>query len=498
MSFYSTVSHLSLLAVTLVPIVSVANPDPVQSQASPKTAIISKVSPASFVTDTPTVATDSTWHPMLGSSLRHGMDTSVSPCDNFYEYANGGWRNMVILDTPVYVARKISTFSDVNIRTRHRLRQLLDSAKGVAQTTDDHNLRVVGEMYASCLAADSLNRFKKITSPYPDSGFTKKKAVHTRADTCYTHTTRLLGEAIGQYYSREILGERPVSRMQGMLSGIRQAVIDRLESNPWMTDDDKSAALNRLSRLHLRVGIPPQKTDYSNLKLGPDYHENVKVIEKFYYINQFQYLSESVRDLWKISLIGANAFYTPAEHAIEVPPVMFSRPFFDDDAEDAVNYGALGHIIGHEIFHSVAKQLPLLEGKELRANVERLQVIHTDQGKLDGWKADGKRTFTEDVADLGGVNVAYAAWKRSIQTSGKSPEAIIDGFTPDQRFFLSVAQVWRSKWQAIPGEGRYDPHGPPFARINGTLKNMPEFAAAFGCTAEEPMVLPAEKRSRIW
>lgn len=441
-------------------------------------------------------ASDTSWPDMLGRSLRHGIDTTVRPCDDFYLFANGGWRNQTVFDPKSLKPHRVSFFSDVGKRAKARLNAIIDSAHSFAATTTDNDLRVIGEFFASCMAADSLNLRTRIVLDSSKFRAMERKDTLSRQERCYGLTKTHLGEAIGQIYTREMLPPKALSGMETLLVSVHKAVQERLKGNPWMTENDKGAALERLAKLKLRVGLPPQKIDYSGVRMGPNFQENIRTLETFYRDVWYRSVGIDRSDQWRLSLINPNAFYMALDHAIEVPPVMFVPPFFDPEAEDVINFASIGHIIGHEIYHSVAFQLGILEGSEREVHSERLKKLHTSLGSMDGWEAYGHRTFSEDVADLGGVSAAYSAWKTTMKEKGVTAQPIIDGFTPEQRFFLAVARVWRSKSQGV--YGRNDVHGPPFARINGTLMNIPEFAEAFGCKDTDRMVLPAEKRSRIW
>lgn len=442
-------------------------------------------------------ASDTSWPDMLGRSLRYGIDTTVSPCDDFYMYVNGGWRNETTFDPKTPKPHKVSFFGDVAKRSNVRLNAIIDSAHKVARSTNDPNLRVIGAFYESCISADSLNLRTRVVL---DSSKIKASLKDTlpRKEQCYAAVKQMLGDGLGQVYLKDVLDDVSLAKIDRVLRQIRMAAGERVAKNPWMTDNDKAASQERLGRLLLRVGVPPQKIDYSGLQLGTNFQDNVRTIQDYYRDKAYRSVGMDNRDQWALSLITPNAFYMGMQHAIEVPPVMFSDPFFNASYDDALNYGAIGHIIAHEIFHSVEFGINILDGKGREEQSNRLKNLHTSMGTVDDWDAYGNRTFREDAADLGGVNTAYAAWKADVKSSGKKPVPLIDGFTPDQRFFLSVARVWRSKWQQIPANGAGDPHGPPFARVNGTLMNMPEFAKAFGCKDTDRMVLSTEKRSAIW
>ncbi len=170
-------------------------------------------------------------------------------------------------------------------------------------------------------------------------------------------------------------------------------------------------------------------------------------------------------------------------------------PFFDANAEDALNFGGIGLIIGHEIFHSIATQLQSIANPEMHDNIKKFKQLNSELGTVDGWNTNGTRTFNEDIADYGGVLISYAAWKATLKQRGKPAAPTVDGFTPDQRFFIGLDRVWRSKWQ---GGLNWDVHAAPFARVNAMALSAPEFAKAFGCKVGDPMVRPTEKKVVIW
>ena len=435
--------------------------------------------------------------PMLGASLRYGVDTTISPCVDFYQYVNGDWRAKTKLGKLAEGASKrVEFFADMDRRTRLRLQTLLDSASTVAATTIDPTLRVLGTFYRSCLTADSLERFpgalarsKTSKTPVKDS---------TRAEQCVQRTRQKLGGALGQAFAQDLVGTsqaRP--RMEALLEALRAAAIKLVQGNPWMTAAEKDVARDRLQKLKLRVGIPEQRVDYSSLALTNDYKENKNAIANFGTRRMVNAIGGNLREQWKAGLLIPNAFYMGWEHAIEIPAVMFMPPFFDANAEDALNFAGVGFIIGHEIFHSVAAQLWTLEHPQLQENIEKFKQLNSELGEVDGWGTNGKRTFSEDIADYGGLLVAYDAWKATLKKSKTSVAPLIDGYTPDQRFLLGVGRVWRAKWQA-GGAYNADVHAAPFARVNGVMMNVPQFANAFGCKEGDPMVRPAEKRPVIW
>ncbi len=431
--------------------------------------------------------------PMLGPSLRYGVDTAVSPCVDFYQYVNGDWRAKTKLGkVEPGRTKRVEIFGDTYRRTRLRLQTILDSTQSIASTTTDPTLKALGTFYGSCMTADSLEQ-----SPL-QRALSKKTPVKdsTRAEQCLQRTLATLGGALGQAFARELLGQHAIEHMEALLEALRVAAVDQLKANPWMTSDEKDVALERLRRLKLRVGIPKELVDYSPLVLSDDYKQNKIAVANFGNRQWVNDIGGDVRGKWKASLLTPNAFYMGGDHAIEIPAVMFMPPFFDVNVEEALNFAGIGFIIGHEIFHSIAPQLWTVENPEMKANIEKFQQLNSELGTVDGWSTNGKRTFNEDIADYGGMLISYAAWKATLKKHEKTAAPLVDGYTPDQRFLVGIARVWRAKWK---GDGLSNGvHAAPFARVNAIMLNAPPFAKAFGCKEGDPMVRPADKKVVIW
>lgn len=444
---------------------------------------------------------------MLGESLAYGMDTATSPCEDFYQFVNGGWRSKAIVPfKPNRPYQMVSFFDDAYRRMRKRMDIILDSARLVRATTDDHTLRVLGEFYESCLVADSLERSpfaRQRSSLWPIGSNHERSNVDsvnkdsTRTEQCSQRTLQRLGGAAGQAFIQDLQNSGAVSRMDKMLIAIKQSVLERIKDHPLLSEDEKIYALERLDRLILRVGIPEQLVDYSGLILSDsDYEYNKKEIAGFSNLQWVSSIGSNMREKWKASLLTPNAFYMPGDHAIEIPAVMFSPPFFYADGNDALNYAGVGFVIGHEIYHSLAQILPQVKDPEMKAQMDSFKAFNTGLGERDGWKANGNRTFNEDIADLGGIRAAYTAWKSVVSQDKSSKDSALEGFSPDQIFFINVGLIWRSKWTGTPPNK--DVHAPHFARVNGVVMQMPEFAEAFSCQPDDSMVLPPHRLSKIW
>ncbi len=448
------------------------------------------------------VVADTVTSPLLGNSLGYGVDSSVSPCKDFFAYANGGWRAKTVLGSPPPGrAKLVGMFDDSNRRTQQRLRTIIDSAHTVASTTTDPLLKVIGKYFGSCLVGDSVQATSVAPVAAPRVGTTTDKkspdgesSHEQKVELCYRKTLTSLGVAVGQAFARDLLVSHALERMEAVLTEIHLATIERVKVNPWMSPDERTAAVERLSRLKLRIGMPSELVDFSSLELSDDFVKNEATLVAFANRQWLSSIGGDSRERWRASLVNTNASYSPTDHAIEVPAAMFMPPFFVPTADDAVNFAGIGVVIAHEIFHSLTSQLRSTANPKMHDNVQRFKTANSQLGTLDGWDTDGIRTYSEDIADLGGILVAYDAWQAMLRKKHmKAPT--IDGYTPDQRFFLAVAQVWRSKWT---GTGFADVHAAPFARTHNMIRNAPQFAAAFGCKEGDPMVVPKDQRPVIW
>ncbi len=432
--------------------------------------------------------------PIEGPTIAYGLDTTVSPCDDFYEYANGGWRKAVVFPKSWKPHQQLWThFHESGRKTQARMERVIDSAYRVRNSTNNSALKVIGIFYESCLTADSL---EVVLNKRPQKDSTKKDS--TRAAQCVQRVLRYLGAASGQIFAEDVVSNSSVQRMKALLASIKAAAHEQLERNTLLSADEIAELQKRLDRLYLRVGIPETKIDYTRLTLSPNaYNANKDAIANFNTISFVSEIGGDAREKWKMSLLTANAFYNQSEHAVEVPPAMFLPPFFDASADDALNFASAGYVIGHEMFHGLATQLGQSANPAVKVEIDSFQARNSELGTVEGWMTSGARTYDEDIADLGGIHVAYNAWKKSIAEDRKAQTRMIDGFTPEQRFFLSFGRVWRAKWTGLTAANN-GVHAASFARINGMVMQMPEFATAFGCKSDDRMVLPAEKRSKLW
>ena len=321
-----------------------------------------------------------------------------------------------------------------------------------------------------------------------------------------------VGELLGQMYVDKHFKPEAKQRMLELLKNLQDTYADRIKRLDWMSDATKQKALGKLNTFMKKIGYPDKWKDYSKLEIsGDNYLKNVFAAAAFEYNYNISKLGKPVdRTEWGMTPPTVNAYYNPAFNEIVFPAGILQFPFFDKDADDAVNYGGIGGVIGHEMTHGFDDQ-----GRQYDAEgnlkdwwtpedaakfTEKADVVikqYDSYTVLDTVHVNGHLTIGENLADLGGIAIAYEAFKKTKQ--GQSEEKI-DGFTPDQRFFLSWAQVWRG--QATPEETanriKTDPHSPGVWRCNSPLMNMPEFYKAFNIKEGDKMYRPEAERAKVW
>ena len=323
-----------------------------------------------------------------------------------------------------------------------------------------------------------------------------------------------MGEAVGRVYVSRQFPPAARSRMKDLVANLIEAYREDIANLDWMGPETRGRALDKLSKFRPKVGYPDKWRDYSSLQIRrDDLVGNVRRSTAYEVARNLAKLGQPVdRDEWFMTPQTVNAYYNPAMNEIVFPAAILQPPFFDMEADDAVNYGGIGAVIGHEIGHGFDDQGSKSDGngnmvswwtdadrKQFESRTRKLieQYSGFEPAQLPGQKVNGALTIGENIGDLGGLSIAYKAYKRSLKGS-ESP--VIDGLTGDQRFFLGWAQVWRSKFRDAELAHRLatDPHSPAEFRCNGVLRNLPEFYAAFGVKEGDKLWLPAERRVRIW
>jgi putative endopeptidase len=321
-----------------------------------------------------------------------------------------------------------------------------------------------------------------------------------------------LGELVGQDYVQRYFPASSKAKMVELVGNLKTAMADRIEKNSWMSEPTKKAALDKLSRMDVMVGYPDKFRDYSALNIDPtDLYGNVQRAQRFNADYDMEDLGKPVNHKkWGMNPQTVNAYNGGGENKIVFPAGILQPPFFDPNADDAVNYGAIGAVIGHEISHGFDDQGRKIDAtgtvrdwwtKEDGQRFDAEAKVFGDQyakfEAVPGTFVNPKLTMGENIADFAGIQVALDAYHRSL---GGKPAPVLDGLTGEQRFFLAYAQVWREKQRedAMRSQVTTDPHSPGRFRVLGPLRNVDAWYQAFGITPDSSMYIPPEKRARIW
>jgi predicted metalloendopeptidase len=340
------------------------------------------------------------------------------------------------------------------------------------------------------------------------------KQIKPRWKRVVAKTDEELGESLGQLYVAEHFPPEAKTRALEMVNNLKEALADRIKTLDWMDEATKQEALKKLAAFTVKIGYPDKWRDYSLLKIdrGP-YALNVVRGDMFETDRELKKIGKPVdRSEWGMTPPTVNAYYNPNMNEIVFPAGILQPPFFDPKADDAVNYGGMGAVIGHEMTHGFDDQGRQYDAAgnlrdwwsqaSAKAYTERSKAIVAQYGAyepLPGLHINGELTQGENIADIGGVKLAYTALQKALAKKGGTPEKI-DGFTPEQRFFLGFAQIWRNNQREEDLKLRLntDPHSPGRFRAIGSLSNLVEFQKAFDIPDGSPMVRPADQRVNIW
>ena len=321
-----------------------------------------------------------------------------------------------------------------------------------------------------------------------------------------------LGELLGQIYVERYFPARSKAMMEELVGNLKLAAAQRIRGNSWMSAPTKQAALVKLDKMMVQVGYPEKFRDFSGLTLrADDLYGNVKRSNAFEWAYQLSDLGKPVdKRKWGISPATVDAYNGFLENKIVFPAGILQPPFFDPQADPAVNYGAAGAIIGHEVMHGFDDQgrkfdsTGTLKDWWTAADAARFKALTADLGKqyssyeaAPGVFINGELTMGENIGDMSGLEVAYEAYRMSLK--GK-PAPVIDGLTGDQRFFLAFAQTWRGNQRddAIKTQVASDPHSPRRFRVIGPVRNLDAWYEAFKIGPDSKYYIPPEKRVRIW
>jgi endothelin-converting enzyme/putative endopeptidase len=337
---------------------------------------------------------------------------------------------------------------------------------------------------------------------------TGAKELKPRWKRCVEATDGAIGEALGRIYVEKTFGAEGKARVVAMVQGIEKALEHDIKQLDWMGEQTKMAALSKLAAIENKIGYPDKWRDYSTLVVKPgDALGNVERANAFETRRQLKKIDQPVdRTEWQMTPPTVNAYYDPLENNINFPAGILQPPFFSRTADDGINYGGVGAVIGHELTHGFDDQGRQFDAQgnlrdwwtadDNKRFDERAQCFVDEYGSfvaVDDVKLNGKLTLGENCADNGGLRIALMALD---EANAEKKPAPVDGYTPDQRLFLGWAQVWCQNVtpEASRMRAQTDPHSPGRYRVNGVVRNMPEFQRAFGCKPAAPAV----KQCRVW
>ena len=366
-------------------------------------------------------------------------------------------------------------------------------------------------------------RLANRSSPYLSSDFvnanfafastlTGAREMQPRWRRCLTTADNVLGDALGREYVKVAFTPEAKKKALEMIDNLRASMGERIQKAEWMSETTREQALVKLGGFNQKIGYPDEWRDYSALEVvaGP-YATNYLNSRRFAVQRDLGKIGKPVdRNEWFMTPPTVNAYFAPQLNEIAFPAGRLQPPFFHPAYDEAANYGGIGATIGHELSHGFDDQGRQYDSKgnladwwtadDAKNYLGRAKVVEDQYNAytvLDSLHVNGKLTLGENLADIVGVSVAYDALQKAL--AGK-PRTLIDGFTPEQRFYLAYAQARRAK--LTPQQARLqivnDPHSPGNYRVNGPLSNMPEFAKAFGCKEGDPMVRPSNVRAHIW
>lgn len=326
-----------------------------------------------------------------------------------------------------------------------------------------------------------------------------------------------LGEALGKLYVAKKFPPEAKEKAQAMIANVMQAFDNRINNLPWMTKATKENAKIKLNKFRVKIGYPDKWKDYSKLTVvspekGGTYFENSRLYSRWSHAKNLEKIGKPVdKEEWGMSPQTVNAYFSPTNNEIVFPAAILQPPFYDYKADEAVNYGGIGAVIGHEISHGFDDSGSRYNAdgnlvnwwsdedlKQFTGLGSALADQYSSLEPLPGIFVDGKFTLGENIGDLGGVNAAYDGLQIHLKANGNP--GLIDGFTAEQRFFISWATIWRSKMrdEAIKNQVKTDPHSPGMYRAYVPLQNVEAFYKAFNIQPNNGMYVAPDKRVKIW
>ena len=369
------------------------------------------------------------------------------------------------------------------------------------------------------LKANSIAGYAgELSKPFVDANFNFSKVISgqavqkKRGEIMASAVDGYLGEALGQLYVKKYFPESAKQRMLVLVNNVQKAYAVRIDKLEWMSDSTKIKAKEKLAAITKKIGYPSKWEDYSQVMIGRNtYFENITSASVAAYEREIAKLGKPVdKSEWFTTVSTVTAYNNPSANEIVFPAGILQPPYFDNDADDALNYGGIGMVIGHEMTHTFDDQGAQYDKNgnvknwwtkddyaKFKTRIQQVIDLYSKFTVLDDVHVNGAMTVGENTADIAGIAVAYDAFK---MTKEGQDDTKIDGLTPDQRFYMSVAKIWRVKMkdEYLRLWINNNPHSPPFWRVNGPLMNSTPFYKAFDVKAGEKMFVPIKDRITIW
>ena len=369
------------------------------------------------------------------------------------------------------------------------------------------------------LKANSIGTYANdLSEPFVDATFEYDKVLSgqavqkSRGEKMASAVDNYLGDALGQLYVKKYFSENAKKRMLVLVNNLQKAYAVRIDKLEWMSTETKVKAKEKLFAITKKIGYPDKWKDYSKVQIDRGrYFENIVSAAADNYQRQMAKLGKAVDESeWRTTPSTVTAYYSPTANEIVFPAGILQAPYFDEDADDAQNYGGIGMVIGHELTHSFDDQGAQYDkdgnlknwwtkedNAKFKSRIQQVIDLYGTFTVLDNLHVNGAMTVGENTADIAGMAVAYDAFKMTQQGADSTK---INGFTPDQRFFISFAKIWsvKMKDEFLRLWINNNPHSPPVWRVNGTLMNTSPFYGAFDIKPGDKMFLPIQDRITIW
>ena len=430
------------------------------------------------------------YNPMSKADFEKTYDAIDWPA--YYEKMGVGAFDTVIVTTP-------SAIANVN--------ELLKSA------TLDELRYYLAAQYVTAAAPYLSDDFQQASFDFFGKVMSGQQEMKPRWKRAMSVPNNTLGEAVGEMYVARYFPAKEKERMLALVKNLQTALSEHIAALDWMSDATKAKAQEKLSTFTVKIGYPDKWKDYTTLEIDPSksYWENIVNASAWYTADNITKLGKPVdRDEWHMTPQTVNAYYNPTTNEICFPAAILQPPFYNPDADDAVNYGAIGVVIGHEMTHGFDDQGRQFDkngnltdwwapgdAERFEARAKVMEDFFSNIEVLPGLKGNGALTLGENLADHGGLMVSYTAFQNAMK---EKPLQTEDGFTPEQRFFLAYANLWAGniRDEEIRVRTKSDPHSLGRWRVDGALPHIDAWYEAFGITEKDSMFVPKEKRVTIW